>query len=92
MTGKELHTKIKSSGVPFKDIAEALGISQQNLQNKFKADNASSRFIEELAKVLGVSVAWFYNENPDLNQMAKLREDIEFYKKLVINLSRSKVM
>lgn len=73
MTGKELKEKLESSGIPLRKIAERLGITEQNLQNKMAAADIKVSFLCQVSKVLHKSVYFlldgqdFYTEEPTSN-------------------------
>lgn len=79
MTGEELKNKIKESGVRFADIARALEISDQALHMWFRAKVVSTATVESIAKAMGVSVSYFYNEYPILSieDYAEIQRDKE---------------
>lgn len=56
MTGKDLKNKLELTGMPFRQIAEALGISEQNLQNKMSSADIKVSFLCKISKVLHKSV------------------------------------
>lgn len=64
MTGKDLKNKLELTGMPFRQIAEALGISEQNLQNKMSSADIKVSFLCKISKVLHKSV-YFLLEGQD---------------------------
>ena len=64
MSGEELKAKIKAKGFTLREVAERLGESPQNLQGWLKSHDVKSGQIERIAKAMGESVSYFYNELP----------------------------
>ncbi len=62
MKGEYLKAKVKETGLPITKVAEKLGISSQNMQMYFKAEDVRSSTLERLSEVLGLSIAWFYGQ------------------------------
>lgn len=59
MTGKDLKTKLELIGVPLRQVAEIIGISEQNLQNKLSAADIKVSFLCKLSLKLHRSVYFF---------------------------------
>lgn len=59
MTGKELKNKLELTGIPFRQVADALGISEQNLQNKMSSADIKVSFLCKISKVLHKSIYFF---------------------------------
>lgn len=78
MKGEYLKSKVKETGLPITKIAERLGISSQNMQMYFKAEDVRSSTLERLSEALGLSIAWFYGqevrEQTNAQLLALLRE------------------
>ena len=64
MSGEELKAKIKAKGFSLCEIAQRLGETPQNLQGWLKCKDVKSGQIERIAKAMGESVSYFYNEQP----------------------------
>lgn len=59
MTGKDLKNKLELTGIPFRQIAEALNISEQNLQNKMSSADIKVSFLCKTSKKLHKSIYYF---------------------------------
>jgi transcriptional regulator with XRE-family HTH domain len=59
MSGKKLREKIKLCGISLREVADLLGISEQNLQNKLNADDIKVSFLVELSKKLNKDINYF---------------------------------
>lgn len=59
MTGKDLKTKLELIGIPLRQVAEVLGISEQNLQNKLSAADIKVSFLCRLSLKLHKSIYFF---------------------------------
>ncbi|KAA6339738.1 hypothetical protein EZS27_012336 [termite gut metagenome] len=62
MTGKDLKTKLELTGIPFRKIAELLGISEQNLQNKMSSADIKISFLYKISKALNKSIYFFLED------------------------------
>lgn len=63
MTGKDLKYKIESAGFALSDVALALDISPQNLQNKLNSQDVKVSFLLKVAGVINKSIDYFLVEN-----------------------------
>lgn len=63
MNGIRIKTLLLEKGVQQKDIADKLGISKQNFSAALSSDDIRSSLIENIAAILGVSVASIYGED-----------------------------
>lgn len=74
MTGKDLKKKLELTGIPLRQIADALGISEQNLQNKMSSADIKVSFLCKISKALHKSIYFlldgqdFYKETSDVSQ------------------------
>lgn len=74
MTGKDLKNKLELTGIPLRQIAEALNISEQNLQNKMSSADIKVSFLCKVSKALHKSIYFFldgqdfYKEASDGNK------------------------
>ena len=64
MSGEEIRKKLVMMGIQQQDLAEKLGTTKQNFSHMLKSPNVKSGFIEELCKLLGLSITEFYCEHP----------------------------
>jgi transcriptional regulator with XRE-family HTH domain len=62
MKGSELKEILRKEGVVLMQLAEDLGMSQQNLSAAFTRDDVKSGLIEKIANTLGKPVGYFYGE------------------------------
>lgn len=59
MTGKDLKAKLELIGISLRQVAEVLGISEQNLQNKLSAADIKVSFLCKLSLELHKSIYFF---------------------------------
>lgn len=59
MTGKDLKSKLENIGIPLRQVAEKMGISEQNLQNKMSSADIKVSFLCKLSKALHKSIYFF---------------------------------
>ena len=62
MKGQELKEILRKEGIILLQLAEDLGMSQQNLSAAFTRDDIKSGLIEKIAKSIGKPVGFFYGE------------------------------
>jgi len=62
MKGQELKEILRKEGIILLQLAEDLGMSQQNLSAAFTRDDVKSGLIEKIAKSIGKPVGFFYGE------------------------------
>ncbi len=62
MKGADLKAEIKRQGKSLTEVAEALGMSQQNLNSALSGDNIKTGTLERVAGFLGKPISFFYNE------------------------------
>lgn len=62
MKGSELKEILRKEGVVLFQLAEDLGMSQQNLSAAFTRDDVKSGLLEKIAKSIGRPVGFFYGE------------------------------
>lgn len=72
MNGKDLRYKIESAGFALSDVANALDISPQNLQNKLNSQDIKVSFLLKVAEVINKSVDYFLTETGDNKSSAPL--------------------
>lgn len=93
MTGKELKTKLrkacKDKRTTIGAVATALGMSCQVLEERLQVKVVSTSTLELLAKAIGESVSYFYNELPivsieDYAEVKNLQKEIG-YLRLLLN-------
>lgn len=62
MKGADLKDLLRKEGVILSQLAEDLGMSQQNLSAAFTRDDVKSGLLEKLARVLNKPIGFFYGE------------------------------
>ena len=62
MKGSDLKEFLRKEGVIFSQLADDLGMSQQNLSAVFTRDDVKSGLLERLAGILNKPVGYFYGE------------------------------
>lgn len=78
MTGKDLKNKLELTGIPLRQIAEALNISEQNLQNKMSSADIKVSFLCRISKVIHKSIYFlldgqdFYKEAAEVNKWSNM--------------------
>lgn len=60
MTGEQLKLKLKSAGISQIEIARLLGVSQQSINQSLDAKDIKTGFLEDLCRVLGKDMSFFY--------------------------------
>ncbi len=63
MKGQELKEILRKEGIILFQLAEDLGMSQQNLSAAFTRDDVKSGLLEKIAKSIGKPVGFFYGES-----------------------------
>lgn len=94
MTGKQLKQKIKQKGFKFNALADMLGVTPQQVQQYFNANNVSTEVLERIAEVIGESVSYFYNEYPILSleeygRIVKMEQEISYLRQLLNEKQRA---
>ena len=62
MDGKTIKDALRREGRQVSELADFLGISQQNLHNILNKDSIKTSTLEGAAKFLGKPISFFYNE------------------------------
>lgn len=62
MKGSDLRDLLRKEGVVLSQLAEDLGMSQQNLSAAFTRDDVKSGLLEKMARVLDKPIGFFYGE------------------------------
>lgn len=65
MTGDQLKQEIWRRGYTLRAVAAHLGMAEQNLGRRLKADSVSTEVIEAAARVMGLTVGELYSGKPD---------------------------
>lgn len=65
MRGSQIKKKLKSIGVNLTELSSALGYEKsQRLHSALKSDDVKSGLMENIAKIIGKDISWFYDDNP----------------------------
>lgn len=62
MKGSDLKDLLRKEGVILSQLAEDLGMSQQNLSAAFTREDVKSGLLERLARILNKPIGFFYGE------------------------------
>lgn len=62
MKGSDLKDLLRKEGVVLSQLADELGMSQQNLSAVFTREDVKSGLLEKLARILGKPIGFFYGE------------------------------
>lgn len=62
MKGADLKDLLRKEGIILSQLAEDLGMSQQNLSAAFTRDDVKSGLLEKMARVLDKPIGFFYGE------------------------------
>ena len=94
MSGEQLKTRVKTSGLSQKQIAELLKVTPQTVTAMFSAADVRSSTIERLCDALSVKVNYFYEGTPyavkENSQASGLAEEID--KDRMIMLLKGQIM
>lgn len=88
MTGNRIKSRLGALGYQYTEVAQAMGISKQNLYGCLRSENVSSRVIERIADALGIRVSVLYGEGELMNiddyaELHTLRRENELLKQLL---------
>lgn len=61
MTGEQLKERLIRGGYTLKDVAELMGMSQQNFSKGLKVADVKTGLIEKICQVLNKKMDFFYN-------------------------------
>lgn len=62
MKGSDLKDLLRKEGIVLSQLAEDLGMSQQNLSAAFTRDDVKSGLLEKMARILNKPIGFFYGE------------------------------
>lgn len=62
MKGSDLKDLLRKEGIVLSQLADELGMSQQNLSAAFTREDVKSGLLEKLARILGKPIGFFYGE------------------------------
>ena len=84
MSGEQLKIILRKNNVNLSALASDLGFdNDQRLHSALRARDVKSGLIEQIAKALGKTVSWFYEEDTELN---RLKEENQRLKKAIGDL------
>lgn len=63
MTGEFVKLKLKEEGIELVDVANAMGITPQNLQSKLKTSDIKVGVLEIIASAINKSIYFFFDNN-----------------------------
>lgn len=88
MTGEHVRAKIRQKGLTFRQVAQAIGESDQNFRMLLSVKNVSTETLERIAAAMKVNVAYFYNEQPilslvDYAEYESRKKEIELLRQII---------
>lgn len=88
MTGEHVRAKIRQKGLTFRQVAQAIGESDQNFRMLLSVKNVSTETLERIAAAMNVSVAYFYNEQPilslvDYAEYESQKKEVELLRQII---------
>ena len=88
MTGEHVRAKIRQKGLTFRQVAQAIGESDQNFRMLLSVKNVSTETLERIAAAMKVNVAYFYNEQPilslvDYAEYEPRKKEIELLRQII---------
>lgn len=90
MNGDFLRKKIEYAGFQLVDVANNLGISQQNLQSKLKTSDVKVSFLEKLAEAINKNVYYFFEDDIKTKSEENINKE-NVNKKVNINVNKPNV-
>ena len=88
MTGEHVRAKIRQKGLTFRQVAQAIGESDQNFRMLLSVKNVSTETLERIAAAMKVNVAYFYNEQPvlslvDYAEYESRKKEVELLRQII---------
>ena len=83
MSGEDLKERLTKNGYQMKDVADLMGMSQQNFSTGLKVADVKTGFIEKLCVVLGKKMDFFYAGTeyaPSAEAATSVNEEISILK------------
>lgn len=79
MNGLQVKNKIKEHGMPMKDVALAIGESEQSLQSMFKAKDIKVGVLQKLADAIEKDISYFFEplDAPIINKENPLSKSVQ---------------
>ena len=77
MTGEFLRKKVENAGFQSNALAELLGISPQNLNNKYNSSSIKVEFLVLVAKSINKSIYYFLEGYSLADEMLKSKIEVE---------------
>lgn len=93
MTGEQVRKKIREKGYTYRRIAQAIGVSDQNLRAMLASENVKSETLERIAAAMSVHVAYFYDMQPiftlvDYGEFAAQKRENELLREIIRDKDR----
>lgn len=80
MDGQEFQKILKKNGIKQKDVAAALGITQQSVSSLMRSASVKTTTLEKIAKAFSLEMAEFFGSS-DSEALAILKEENERLRK-----------
>lgn len=84
MNGRDLEVRLRCLPVSKRQLAEAIGISEQNLSNKLKSDDIKVSLLEKISEAFHLPMTWFFDDTDNVfqktNEIVVDRELFQFMK------------
>jgi transcriptional regulator with XRE-family HTH domain len=88
MSGEELDRKLKDAGYVMADIARLLGVPPQSINQSLNAKDIKTGFLEDLCRVLGKDMSFFYGAADGNSLVNQLRQENSELKNEIRDLKR----
>lgn len=88
MSGEDLDKRLKEAGYVLADVARLLGVPPQSVNQSLNAKDIKSGFLEDLCRVLGKDMSFFYGNNADESEVKCLRKENEELRREIFELKR----
>ena len=87
MSGEELRQKLQCQGIPLRQIAIAMGITEQDFQSKLKAKDLKVSFVISVSKAINKSVYTLIDD--EVSNTLPLRGDKEGEKEVALSAKKN---
>ena len=87
MSGEELRQKLQCQGMPLRQIAIAMGITEQDFQSKLKAKDLKVSFVISVSKAINKSVYTLIDD--EVSNTLPLRGDKEGEKEVALSAKKN---
>jgi transcriptional regulator with XRE-family HTH domain len=68
LLGEKIKLEIEKSGIPIRQIALKIEMSEQNLYRIFKKDTIETKKVEQICDVLGLPISYFFSQYSGVNK------------------------